>query len=76
LPPNKADHVARSVGRGIDRAEQHVDHLMRRAHAVEWRDQRLNDRRRAVDRAPVAPAFERMRERQMPFATHRGFVAE
>ena len=60
---------------GIDVAEQHRHDLMNRAHVVERRDDRLNDGRRAIDGAGVAPAFERMGERKLPLAEFAGLVA-
>ncbi len=53
----------RCVGRRIDPAAQHIEDLMRAAAAIKRRDQRLDQRHRAIDRAPVAPALERMGER-------------
>ncbi len=64
----------RRVGRRIDPAAQHLEDLMRAAAAIKRRDQRLDQRDRAVDRAPVAPALERMGERQVPAAGLRGLV--
>ena len=69
--PGRAD---RAIGGRIERAEQHVDDLVRRARVIERRDHRLDDGRGAVDRARIAPAFQRMRQRQMPLAEPRGLV--
>ena len=75
-PPNiPARSRARRIRRRIDRPSNIVDDLMLSADAVERRDHRLDDGDGAVDGPGVAPAFQRMRQRQMPGAERRGLVA-
>jgi len=64
----------RRVRRRIDPAAQHLQDLMRAAAAIKRRDQRLDQRHHSVDRAPIAPAFECMGERQVPTANLCGLV--
>src|SRR5579871_1808538 len=47
---------------------------MGRSRVVEWTDPRLDDAGGPLVRAQVRPAFERMRQWQMPRAALRGFV--
>ncbi len=50
------------IGGRIDLAEQHGHDLMHASDIVERRNCRLDDRRRAIDGACVAPALQRMRQ--------------
>ena len=74
--PNARCQVARTAasGAGSTVPEQHVGDLMHAARRIERRDHRLDDDCAAVDRARIAPAFQRMRQRQVPLAKLRGFV--
>jgi hypothetical protein len=64
------DVVRAAVGLGGEDAE----HLVGRAPLVERRDERLRERHRAVERAGVPPALERVRRRDVPVRQVRGFV--
>src|SRR2546423_8033052 len=50
------------------------EQLMRRAPLIERRDQRLHDRRGAVEGPRIAPRLQIMRLGQMPVALPRGLV--
>ena len=47
---------------------------MRGLATIQRRDQRLNDARRSVSGARIAPRFQVMRFRNMPVAQRRGFI--
>ena len=74
--PNASRQVARTAasGAGSTGPKQQVDELMHAARCIERRDHRLDDGCAAVDCASIAPAFQRMRKRQVPLAQLRGFV--
>ncbi len=69
--PVLADDV---VGRALGPIGQRRQHFVRRLAAVERRDQRLHDRRGAVEAARVAPRLEEMRLGNLPVAALRRLV--
>src|SRR3989440_4943164 len=71
LAPELAHDVVRRPFRAI---AERSDQFMRRAAAVERRDQRLHDRDGAVVRARIAPRFEKMRLRNMPMTQRRRLI--
>ena len=62
------------VARSPRLARQRRNNFMRGATAVQWRNQRLNDRYRAVVSAHVAPGFQIVRLRDVPMTQGRGLV--
>src|SRR5947208_14693888 len=62
------------VARSPRLARQSRNNFMRGATAVQWRNQRLNDRYRAVVSAHVAPGFQIVPLRDVPMTQGRGLV--